>query len=85
MNTTIQLPNGYTLTNLIDNKGRISHAIFAKLHVPGMKRAINTTFNVLTGNLILHEWYLIPDEQRETIAAMLTEFFSDYTAALAMK
>ena len=85
MTTKIYLPNDYILTNLINSKGHLTHAILGKLHVPGMRRAINVAFDALKCNLIIREWYMLTEEQRETVTATLTEFFSDYIAALAMK
>lgn len=78
---TYTLGSGCTLTDLTDHKGEVTHAIHAKLHVPGMARAINTTYDVLNHNLILREWYLLSDAQLASTEAMLTTFFADYMTA----
>lgn len=59
------------LTDITISKGKETYCIFAKACVEGVRKRIDITYDCISGNLIVHQWWLM---DKETIDAIRTEF-----------
>lgn len=61
------------LTDITINKGKDTYCIFAKIRIPGV-RPIHVTYDCLNCNLIVHEWYLLDEDEIDEVYGEFLEF-----------
>ncbi len=67
-----------TITTTTHRKGNTTEAYTAKA-IYGNTR-IRATYDVLTGNIIIDKWYLLPDAELSALRDALTNHFKQISA-----
>lgn len=70
-NMVKQIIKEVELTDITINKGKETYCIFAKACVEDVRKPIDLTYDCISGNLVVHQWWRV---EKETVDAIRTEF-----------
>lgn len=72
---TVKLNDNLFLINVESFRGAMHSITIGTVMIPNHK-PINVTWDCDNSKLIIHEWYDLTDEERATLTATLTDYFT---------